>query len=92
MPAVGFGLQVQSSCAALVKKQILDYTRDPTVPGVNVITFPDTNIWDGSNYTVPNNYSIHYVDFSTRMATGENADRGYIVHKRDSWKVGQKCG
>ncbi|WIA29581.1 hypothetical protein OEZ86_012073 [Tetradesmus obliquus] len=74
----------QSSCPPLNKPQILAYLRDPTVPGNNVITFPGPIAWDGVGY----NYSIHYVDFSTRMSVGENAaDRGYVVHKRNSWKL-----
>jgi hypothetical protein len=77
-------VQDQSSCPPLNQPQILAYPRDPTVPGNNVITFPGSVLWD----EVPYNYSIHYVDFSTRMSIGENAaDRGYVVHKRDSWKV-----
>ena len=58
--------------------------RDDTVPGVNKIGFPPTKEWDGVTYAHP----IVYQDFSTRAATGENtADRGYVVHKRNSWKV-----
>jgi hypothetical protein len=79
-----FTLQDQSSCPPLDKSQILAYPRDPTVPGSNVITFPGSMLWGG----VPYNYSIRYHDFSTHMSIGENAaDRGYVVHKRDSWKV-----
>jgi hypothetical protein len=62
--------------------------RDDTVPGVNKIGFPPTVVWDGTHYGDP----IVYKDFSTRMATGENgADRGYVVHKRYSWKVSVSC-
>ncbi|KAF6257949.1 hypothetical protein COO60DRAFT_1626631 [Scenedesmus sp. NREL 46B-D3] len=76
--------KVQSSCPPLNEPQILAYQRDPTVPGTNVITFPGSVAWDG----IPYNYSIRYLDFSTRMSVGENADdRGYVVHKRDSWKL-----
>jgi hypothetical protein len=77
-------LQLQTSCAPVVQKSILAYVRDDTVPGVNKIGFPLTKEWDGVTYAHP----IVYQDFSTSMATGENgADRGYVVHKRNSWKV-----
>jgi hypothetical protein len=83
-----FCLQDQSSCPPLNKPQILAYPRDPTVPGTNDITFPGPISWDGVAF----NYSIHYVEFSTRMSIGENAaDGGYVVHKRDSWKVSSCC-
>lgn len=60
--------------------------RDPTIPGVNDIGFPPTTVWEGVTYADP----IVYKDFSTRMSLGENAaDRGYVVHKRYSWKVGR---
>lgn len=76
--------KLQTSCPPLVQKTILAYVRDDTVPGVNKIGFPPTVVWDGGHYSDP----IVYKDFSTRMATGENgADRGYVVHKRYSWKV-----
>eukprot|EP00882_Tetradesmus_deserticola_P001883 GHRQ01002019.1.p1 GENE.GHRQ01002019.1~~GHRQ01002019.1.p1 ORF type:complete len:668 (+),score=301.75 GHRQ01002019.1:1063-3066(+) len=79
--------KVQSSCPPLNEKQILAYPRDPRVPGVNNITFPGPWVWDGAPY----NYSILYIDFSTQMSIGENADdRGYVVHKRGSWKLCQK--
>lgn len=77
-------LQLQTSCPPLVQKSILAYVRDDTVPGVNKIGFPGTVVWDNVTYSDP----IVYKDFSTRMAVGENvADRGYVVHKRYSWKV-----
>lgn len=76
--------QLQTSCPSLVKKNILAYVRDDTVPGVNDIGFPPTVVWEGVTYHDP----IVYKDFSTRMGVGENvADRGYVVHKRYSWKV-----
>jgi hypothetical protein len=78
-------LQLQYSCAPLIQKNILAYTRDPAVPGVNDILFPKTVQWNGVQY----NDNILYRDFSTRMTVGENvAGAGYVVHKRGSWKVG----
>jgi hypothetical protein len=77
-------LQLQSVCPPLVESQILAYQRDPTVPGVNDIRFPEQTVWDGVAY----NRTIHYVDFSTRMSVGENvADGGYVVHKNNTYKV-----
>jgi hypothetical protein len=76
--------QVQTSCAPLVKKNILAYQRDPSVPGTNVIDFPEVVDWDGKAYIG----NIVYRNFSTRMAVGENvADAGYVVHKLGSYKV-----
>jgi len=78
-------LQLQYSCAPLIQKNILAYTRDPAVPGVNDIVFPKTVQWNGVQY----NDNIWYRDFSARMTVGENvAGAGYVVHKRGSWKVG----
>lgn len=67
-----------------MKKAILAYVRDDEVPGVNDIGFPPTVVWDNVTYEDP----IVYKDFSTRMGSGESiADRGYVVHRRYSWKV-----
>lgn len=82
-------LQLQSSCPPLVESAILAYQRDPSVPGVNNITFPKHEVWDGREYEG----SIHYIDFSTRMAGGENLfESGYVVQKLDTYKVKPAVG
>eukprot|EP00878_Enallax_costatus_P000800 GHUV01000924.1.p1 GENE.GHUV01000924.1~~GHUV01000924.1.p1 ORF type:complete len:786 (+),score=186.91 GHUV01000924.1:228-2585(+) len=76
--------KLQYSCPPLVKSAILAYQRDPSVPGVNNITFPEHVSWDGKDYEG----SIHYSDFSTRMAGGENLyESGYVVQKLDTYKL-----